>query len=72
MNIYQVVALVLVVGPVLIGVIGFFSRWSQLGPYPVESHAKVWGRRCPKCQSEEFVTLGDGRHQCSQCGHEFI
>ncbi|MBI2854004.1 MAG: hypothetical protein HYX87_03675 [Chloroflexi bacterium] len=72
MRIYLIIGLVLVVGPMLAGFIGFLSRWSKLAPHPVESHGKVWGRRCTKCQSEDFVRVEDGTNRCKACGNIFI
>ncbi len=77
MSTYMIVGLVLVILPVLIGLIGFLSRWSRLAPHEVEPHGKVWGRRCPRCQSEDFAPVRDGAsatgyQKCSSCGHVFI
>lgn len=69
---YQIVGFSLLLLPIVIGLIGFLSRWSRLAPQPVESHARVWGRRCPRCQSEDFASTGDGHQKCSRCGNVFI
>ncbi|MBI2958375.1 MAG: hypothetical protein HYY32_05975 [Chloroflexi bacterium] len=72
MSIYQTVGIALLVLPTIIGFIGFLCRWSKLAPQHVEPHGKVWGRRCPRCQNEEFAPTGDGRQKCAKCGHVFI
>ncbi|MBI2859776.1 MAG: hypothetical protein HYX90_11970 [Chloroflexi bacterium] len=72
MSAYMAVGLALVLLPVFIGLIGFLSRWQRLAPHEVDPHGKVWGRRCPRCQSEDFAATGDGRQACARCGHIFI
>lgn len=72
MSIYMTIGLALIVLPILIGFIGFLSRWHKLVPQHVEPHGKVWGRRCPMCQGEEFSPTGDGYQKCARCGHLFI
>ncbi|MDO8472968.1 MAG: hypothetical protein Q7T05_04035 [Dehalococcoidia bacterium] len=72
MSVYQTVGIVLVALPVAIGFIGFLTRWPKLAPQPVEAHGKVWGRRCPRCQSDEFAPVGEGYQKCTNCGHTFI
>lgn len=72
MSMYMIVGLVLIVLPIVIGFIGYLSRWPKLAPQHIEPHGKVWGRRCPKCQSEEFSATGDGYQKCAKCGHVFI
>jgi hypothetical protein len=72
MNVYLIVGLVLGCLPIFLGLMGFIARWSKLGPQPVEAHARVWGRRCPKCQGEDFAPLEDGQQRCAKCDHAFI
>ena len=72
MSIYMIVGLALLVGPIVVGFIGFMSRWSKLAPQHVEPHGKVWGRRCPRCQSDDFAPTDDGHQKCGNCGHVFI
>lgn len=72
MSVYQTVGIVLLALPIAIGIIGFLTRWSEMAPHPVEAHGKVWGRRCPRCQNEEFAAFGEGYQKCAKCGHKFI
>jgi hypothetical protein len=72
MSVYLMLGVALVCLPIALGLVGFLSRWSRLGPQPVEPHGPVWGRRCPRCQSDDFAPLGDGRQRCARCGHAFI